>query len=127
MFAYGGFESALVPAAKAKTPKQDGPFALLVGVSVCLVVYTLLQWVVVGVPPHPNGPAGPTVPPHLEQQALAKAAEPIAGRPGAVFLTLGALISVGGYLVGAALVPRLTYAMALRGDAPPALGFVHPV
>jgi amino acid transporter len=42
-------------------------------------------------------------------------------------MALAALISVYGYLAGAMVnVPRLSYAMAVEGDLPPALGRVHP-
>ena len=48
------------------------------------------------------------------------------GPAGATLLAIAALISVYGYLAGAMVnVPRLTYAMAERGDLPGILGRVH--
>jgi len=49
MFAFGGFESALLPAGEMRDPKRDIGFALLVGLAIITTVYVLVQVVVVGV------------------------------------------------------------------------------
>jgi amino acid transporter len=49
------------------------------------------------------------------------------GPPGAVLITLGALISVYGYLSAQMLnTPRLTFALGERGDAPALFSQIHP-
>jgi amino acid transporter len=39
MFAYGGFESALIPLAEAKDPRRDAPFALILGLALVTLIY----------------------------------------------------------------------------------------
>ena len=43
MFAYGGFESALIPVAEAKDARRDAPFALITGLALVTVVYLAAQ------------------------------------------------------------------------------------
>lgn len=117
VFAYGGFEAALFPMSEAKNARRDAPMALLAGLAVCSLIYTLVQAVVVATLPDPGASPRP----------LAAAAEVMMGQVGATVMTLGALVSVYGYLTGAMLVvPRLTYAAAEQRDLPPVLGAVHP-
>ncbi len=54
IFAYGGFEAALISAGEAKNPRRDMPFGLFAGLITCAVLYVLIQWVVVGVLPDPG-------------------------------------------------------------------------
>src|SRR6202021_3643434 len=49
VFAYGGFETAVAPMSEARNPMRDAGFALLVTLIACTVIYSLVQWVVVGV------------------------------------------------------------------------------
>lgn len=116
VFAYGGFEAALVPLAEARQPRRDAPFALFLNLGVCAVLYFLVQVVVNSALPDPAATDRP----------LAAAAGALIGPAGATFMALAALVSVYGYLAGAMVnVPRLTYAMAERGDLPGILGRVH--
>lgn len=115
-FAYGGFETALTPMSEAKDPKRDTVFALFAALITCTVLYTLIQWVVVGVLP---GAA------HSERP-LADVARLALGRGGAAFITVGALISFYGYLSAKILaVPRVTFALAEEGDFPSWFAAVH--
>jgi APA family basic amino acid/polyamine antiporter len=116
VFAYGGFESALIPLGEAKNPRRDAPIALLGALGFCALLYTMVQVVVTATL---NDPAS-------SDRPLADAARLFFGAPGAMLMAIGALISVYGYLAGAMLlVPRLTYAMAEQGDLPPWMGAVH--
>jgi APA family basic amino acid/polyamine antiporter len=116
VFAYGGFEAALVPLAEAKNPRRDAPVALFAMLGICALLYTLVQAVVVAALEDPGASPRP----------LAAAAQVFLGPAGANFMALGALVSVYGYLAGAMLnVPRLTYAMAEQGDLPARFGAVH--
>jgi amino acid transporter len=117
VFAYGGFEAALVPLGEAKNPRRDAPLALFAMLGTCALLYTLVQAIVVAALPDPGASPRP----------LAAAAQIFLGPGGAALMAAGALVSVYGYLAGAMLnVPRLTYAMAEQGDLPPRLGAVHP-
>src|ERR1700736_2537597 len=49
MFAYGGFEAALIPAGEAKNPARDAPVALIAALVIVTAVYFLVQVVVVHV------------------------------------------------------------------------------
>jgi basic amino acid/polyamine antiporter, APA family len=116
VFAYGGFESALIPLGEAKDPRRDAPVALLGALGFCAVLYTMVQIVVTATVSDPAGSDRP----------VADAARLFLGAPGATLMAVGALISVYGYLAGAMLlVPRLTFAMAEQGDLPPWMGAVH--
>lgn len=117
MFAYGGFEAALIPLAEAKDPRRDAPFALIVGLSAVVVVYLLVQVVVLATL---STPADSTRP-------LAASARAMLGGPGAVLMTVAAILSVYGWLSGGMLnIPRLTMAMSDRGDLPAVFGKIHP-
>lgn len=117
MFAFGGFESALLPAGEMRDPKRDIGFALLVGLAVIASVYLLVQLVVIGTVAH----AGETKAP------LAQALGVLLGPPGAVLASVAAMVSVYGWTTGATLAqPRVIHAMAERGELPAPLARVHP-
>ena len=117
VFAYGGFEAALLPLGEAKDPRRDAPLALFAALGLCALLYTLVQVVVIAALADPAASPRP----------LAAAAQVFLGPLGAGLMAAGALVSVYGYLAAAMLnVPRLTYAMAAEGDLPPKLGAVHP-
>ncbi|MEK6754869.1 MAG: amino acid permease [Bacteroidota bacterium] len=117
VFAYGGFEAALMPMGEVKNPRRDTPFALFTALITVTIVYVLVQVVVVGTLTDPNSTNRP----------LATAAHVFIGSAGAALITIGALISVFGYISAAMLnVPRLTYAFAERGDFPKLFSLVHP-
>ncbi len=116
IFAYGGFEAALISAGEAKDPKRDMPFGLFTALIICAVIYGLIQWVVVGVLPDPG---------HSERP-LADVARIVIGHGGAAVIALGALFSIYGYLSGNMLAtPRITFALAERGDFPSFFGLIH--
>ncbi|HJU72411.1 MAG TPA: APC family permease [Gemmatimonadaceae bacterium] len=118
MFAFGGFESALMPLAEVKDPQRDGPFALLVGLGLVTVVYLAAQITVLATLSDPGATNRP----------LAASARVMLGSAGAAAISIAALISVYGWLSSNMLaVPRLTMAMAQRNDLPAVFGRVHPV
>jgi basic amino acid/polyamine antiporter, APA family len=117
VFAYGGFETALTPLSEAKNPRRDAPFALFTALVVCTLLYSAIQWVVVGVLPDPA---------HSERP-LADVARLVFGKGGAAFVSVGALVSVYGYLSANILgVPRITFALAENGDFPSIFAAIHP-
>jgi amino acid transporter len=115
-FAFGGFEVSSVPAGEARDPRKHLPFALLVSVAVSMVLYMLLQFVAFGL--HPS--LG------TSQRPLADAATGLIGASGGTLISLGALISTTGYVLGASLVvPRVTYALAEQGQFPRSFANIH--
>jgi amino acid transporter len=117
VFAFGGFESALVPAAEAKDPRRDAPFALGVGLAIVAVCYFLIHLVAMWAVPDLASSARP----------LADAARSFAGRGGAAAMAMAAMLSAYGWLSAAFVtMPRLIYALGERGDFPRAFGAVHP-
>ncbi len=116
VFAYGGFETALAPMSEAKNPRRDAPFALFTALLVCMVIYALIQWVVVGVLPdaaHSDRP-------------LADVARVALGSMGAGLVAIGALVAFYGYLSAKILaMPRVTFALAEQNDFPKIFAAVH--
>jgi basic amino acid/polyamine antiporter, APA family len=116
-FAYGGYEAAMNPMGEARNPKRDAPFALFVALAIITVIYTLIQWAVVGV-----------LPAHAySDRPLAEVARVVLGQGGAAVVAAGALLSVYGYLSANFLTaPRSTFALAEQGDFPRWFAAVHP-
>jgi amino acid transporter len=116
VFAYGGFEAALISAGEAKNPRRDMPFGLFTALIVCAAIYSLIQWVVLGVLPDPA---------HSERP-LADVARVVMGQRGAGLIAVGALVSIYGYLSGNMLAtPRVTFALGECGDFPAVFAAVH--
>jgi basic amino acid/polyamine antiporter, APA family len=116
IFAYGGFEAALISAGEARNPRRDVPFGLFVALLTCILIYGLIQWVVVGILPDPGRSLRP----------LADVARIAIGHGGAALIALGAMFSTYGYLSANILTtPRITFALAERGDFPAFFGWVH--
>jgi basic amino acid/polyamine antiporter, APA family len=109
VFAYGGFETGLVPMGEARNPRRDAAFALFAALIICIVIYVLIQWVVVAV--LGSGAAS--------ERPLADVARVTIGRWGATLVSIGALVSIYGYLSAKLLAnPRITFALAEQGDLP---------
>jgi amino acid transporter len=116
VFAFGGFEAALVPMAEAKDPRRDTPFALFTALLTTAVLFCAIQFVVVRLLPTASATNRP----------LADAAREMGGEVGATLITFGALISLYGYLSAQILhTPRLTFALAERGDFPAIFSDIH--
>lgn len=117
VFAYGGFETALMPMSEARDPRRDAAFSLFVGLVCCIFIYTLVQWIAVTLLPNAAATSRP----------LADISSLVMGRGGAAIVTIGGLISFYGYLSAKILsVPRLTYALAETGDFPTMFAAVNP-
>jgi amino acid transporter len=117
MFAFGGFESALLPAGEMTDPRRDVGVALLAGLAIVAVVYCLIQVVVIGVLPQAAGSEAP----------IADALAVLLGPAGLVLGSLAAIVSVYGWMTGAFLgQPRVIHAMSDRGELPRLFARVHP-
>ena len=101
---------------KPTTRGATCPLGLFAALVTCTVIYGLIQWVVVGVLPDPG---------HSERP-LAEVARIVIGNRGAALTAVGALFSIYGYLSGNILAtPRITFALAERGDFPSVFALVH--
>jgi basic amino acid/polyamine antiporter, APA family len=117
IFAYGGYETATVPAGEARDPRRAVPFALIMTIVVVAAVMTLIQIVAMGTLQGLQSSRTP----------LADAAGLFLGPWGAVLMTVGAVLSTTGNNMGQALSgPRNLFALAEQGDLPPFFGRIHP-
>ena len=117
LYAFVGFESAVVPAGEARNPRKDIPLAITVTVLTITVFYFLIQLVSISVLPELANSETP----------LADVAIVLMGTTGATFLTLGAIFSIGGNCSASMLsAPRMTYALARMGSLPEWFGYIHP-
>jgi amino acid transporter len=117
LYAFVGFESAVVPAGEARNPRKDIPRAITITVLTITGVYFLIQLISVSVLPELASSKTP----------LADVAEILMGATGAALLTLGAVFSIGGNCSASMLsAPRMTYALARMGSLPAWFGKVHP-
>ena len=116
MFAYGGYETALMVGGEAKDPRRDYPFALAVALIVCALIYTMTQWVIISVLPGRL----------MTDRPMATAAQLMFGLWGARLVSVGVLVSCYGYLSANILgFPRILFAQAERGDMPAWVASVH--
>jgi basic amino acid/polyamine antiporter, APA family len=117
VFAYGGFEAVFFATGETRDPRRDSAAALGYALGLVTLIYTLVQVVI----------NGTLVNPAATERPLAEAARQIFGGGAAAAIAAGALISIYGYL-GANMLhtPRLTFALAERGDFPRFFAAVHP-
>jgi len=116
IYAYVGFEAAVIPAGETKDPQKNVPFALLTALGFCAVLFIIIQIV-------SNGTL-----PELAQseRPLADAAGKFMGSFGAAFIAAGALVSILGNLNGGFLAAsRIPYAMAEQRELPQIVGATH--
>ena len=118
IFAFTGFEQITVPAGEMTDAKRDVPRAILTGTGITIVVYLLIQLVAGAV--HPQLASS--------KRPLAEVAQIIMGTKGGILLTLGAIISVTGNIMGSMLTaPRIIFAMSTQQQLPTVFAKVHPV
>jgi APA family basic amino acid/polyamine antiporter len=116
VYAFSGFESALIPAGELKNPGRTIPVALLVALPVVLTIYFLVQIVVVHTLVDPAQSARP----------LSAAAHIFGGTTMATIIALGALLSTLGSLAANMIAnPRITFALAEQGDFPRWFAAIH--
>jgi amino acid transporter len=114
--AYGGYEAVLNPMVEARI-RAAMPFALFVALIIITGLYSLLQYIVIGLLADPARSSRP----------LADAARILMGPRGAALVAAGALVSIYGYLSANLLTgPRGMFALAERGDLPRSFAAVHP-
>ena len=116
VFAFSGFEMAVIPAGEIVEPGRHLPFALLFGIGIVVLLYLSIQFVAIG--------TLPTL--ATSQRPIADASARFLGGRAAALVSAGALISIGGTLNSIVLVtPRLVFAMAADGHLPRSFSAVH--
>jgi len=116
-FAFTGFEAIVVNSGEFKNSKKNIPFALIVSILFVAIFYGLIQFVSMGTLPEL---ATSTTP-------ITDAAQMFMGHPGAVLITIGAVISLTGTLNAVMLVgSRLPYALSIKKQFPHLFAKLHP-
>ena len=116
IFAFSGFEMAVVPAGETRDPQRHVAFALLTATGVVALLYVMIQVVCIGTLP---GLAS-------SERPLVDASSRFLGATGASIVSVGALISITGTLNSNMLVaPRILFAMAEQGQLPRPLAATH--
>ena len=117
LFAYAGFENLGIPAGEYKNPRRDLPIALLIGIVAIAATYSLAQLAAMASLPDLSQTSTP----------IADAAAQIMGHPGALLITVGAILSILGTNLGTTLeASRMIYALTRDRKPFRILGYVHP-
>lgn len=117
LYAFTGFEMAVIPAGEIRNPQRDLPRALLIAMAVIAFTYILIQIVCIGTLP---GLANSTKP-------LADAGQRFMGTAGAAIISAGAIISVVGNLnITVLSASRVPFAIAEQKQLPSVFARVHP-
>jgi basic amino acid/polyamine antiporter, APA family len=116
VYAFTGFEMALIPAGEVRDPRRAVPFGILTSIAVVSVIYILIQLVCIGTLPELNSSGRP----------LADAAAGFMGAAGASVITAGAIVSIIGNLTVLILAgARLPFAMACHQELPRFFASIH--
>jgi amino acid transporter len=116
IFAFVGFEAALVSAGETRNPRRDVPFAVAMSLLIVLVLYAGVQIVCIATVPSLATSTAP----------FADAAVMLWGPLGEQVITLGAVVIMLGSLnSGFLATSRLPFAFAEQGDVPAVLARVH--
>lgn len=116
VFAYSGFESAMIPGSELKNPRRDTAIAAFTALLIVSALYVCLHMVVMRAVP---GMA-------TSERPLSDAAAAYMGDTGRTAIAIAAIVSTFGWLSAAVVTaPRLTYAMAVERDFPAVCGRVH--
>lgn len=115
LYAFVGFEGALVTAGETKNPKKNIPRALITGILVITAIYFLVSLTYVNVVTD----LGSDTP-------LIDMGEVLMGPTGAVIIVIAAIFSILGNATAIVIAaPRMTFAMAEEGSLPKWFGKIH--
>ncbi len=116
IYAFTGFEMAVIPAAEIQDPQRNQPKALLAAIALVAVVYLGIQVVCVGTLPQLSTSTKP----------MADAGSLFLGRAGGAIITAGVLISIIGNLNVLVLAgSRLLYALGESNEIPRLIAATH--
>lgn len=117
IYAFTGFEYAVIPAAEARNPHRDIAWALVVALGIAASVYMAVQLVALGTVENLAA----------SERPLADASRSFLGPLAGAAMALTAVASVVGNLSALILItPRITYAFSEQGDFPKAFGYLSP-
>jgi amino acid transporter len=116
IYAFTGFESALIPGGEVSKPRRDIPVAILAALPMVTIIYFFVQVVVVHSLAYPA----------QSLQPLSAAAFVVGGNAMATIVALGSLLSTFGSLAANMVAnPRITFALAEQGDFPRWFAAIH--
>jgi amino acid transporter len=116
IYAFVGFEAAVIPAGETQNPQKNVPFALLIALAICAVLFILIQIVAIGTLPELA----------KSEKPLADSAGVFLGTFGAILISVGAIISIFGNLNGGFLTAtRMPFAMSEQRELPEFFGAIH--
>ena len=116
IYAFTGFEMAVVPSGEMKNPQKNLPFALIISIAIIAALYILIQIVCLGTLPELA----------TSERPLADAAGKFLGTFGSSFIIVGAIISISGNLNSLLLsASRVPFAMAEQNELPQILTRTH--
>ncbi len=118
VYAFTGFEMAVIPAGEIRNPERNIPMGLLTGMAVVVTFYVMIQLVCIGTLPGPELAAS--------HRPLADAVGRFMGNGGALMITAGIVISLAGNLnVTILAASRILFAMAEGDELPRFFGHTH--
>lgn len=116
VFAFVGFEAALVATGETRNPRRDVPFAVAMSLLIVLILYVGVQVVCIAAVPELAKSTAP----------FADAAVLLWGPAGEQVIAIGAIVIMLGSLnSGFLATSRLPFAFAEQGDVPRVLARVH--
>lgn len=116
IYAFTGFEMAVIPVGEVRDPRRNLPFAILTAIGLVALLYILIQLVSIGTLPELA----------TSERPLADASGRFLGAAGAAIISAGALVSITGNLNVLILAgSRLPFAMSERGELPQILSSTH--
>jgi APA family basic amino acid/polyamine antiporter len=116
IFAFTGFEAAVINTGEMSNPEKDIPFALIISTLFVAVFYTFIQIVSVGTFPDLASSNKP----------IADAADYFIGSAGGLLITIGAAISIGGTINANLLAgSRLPFAFSEANQFPRLFSKTH--
>jgi amino acid transporter len=117
VYAFTGFEMAVIPSGEIRDPQRNIPRALLTAIALVACVYLLIQIVCIATLPDLAA----------SQRPLADAANRFLGRAGASVISAGIVVSIVGNLhITILAASRIPFAMAEHRELPRFLGATHP-
>lgn len=109
VYAYIGFEGAVVPAGESKNPKREIAKALIGTLLVTAILYFLIQSISISILPNMASSKAP----------IADAASVMIGGIGATIISIAAIVSIAGNLSTVVFTaPRMTFALSNQGSLP---------
>lgn len=117
MFALTGFEIIGIPGAEMTNARKDIPIGMIIGAAIAIAIYLSVQFVAAAIHPAIANSKSP----------IAESAQIMLGPGAGTFITVGAICSVVGTILGLMLAgPRIIFAMSIQHQMPAFFAKVHP-